>query len=156
MFSDGIKINFNKLNADEAVLVCVEISGGLLSIPIRLVNDSKNLVSNGNDFIALPFQVNRQSDVQGELPKASFIIPNIGRELVKWIDYSGGGKGATIKVMLIRRSNPDVIEETLLFSIASVSVTTELVTFNLIVQNNLVRKACRMIYDTKKCRGLFI
>lgn len=154
-FSNQAKINFNKLNMDEALLVCLEISHSFLADPIYLVNDSRNLVSDGKDHIAMPFSVKRQNDVQGELPRAALIIPNIGRELVKWIDSSGGGKGASIIVKLIRRSAPDVVEESLSFGISTVTVTTQNVTINLIVQNNLVKRACRLVYDKIKAAGLF-
>lgn len=155
-FSDEIKINFNKLNADEAVLVLIEISNSLISEPVRLVNDSKNLVSQGHDFVAMPFRATRQSDVQGELPKVNLTIPNVGRELVKWIDSSGGGRGSEIKVMLARRSRPDDHEETLYFSVQSVFINSQEVNFNLIVQNNLVKKSCKLVYDIKKAAGLFV
>ena len=68
-YSDGFKINVNKLNAEENLLVLVEINHSFISDTIRLVSDTKNVVSNGNDYIAMPFQIQRQDDVQGELPK---------------------------------------------------------------------------------------
>lgn len=154
-FSDGAKINFNKLNADEAILVCLEISHPFISQTVRLVRDNKNLISNGDEYIAMPFDVQRQSDVRGELPKITLTIANVGRELVKWVDSSGGGIGALIKVKLIRRSSPNLVEESINLGINSVSITTEFVTFNLIVQNNLVKRACRLVYDIRKAPGLF-
>lgn len=154
-FSEELKINFNKLNMDEALLVCLEITHPFLTETIFLVNDIKDLLSNSNNYIAMPFVVDRPSDVQGELPKATLTIQNIGRDLVRWIDSSGGAKGAEIKVKLIRRSKPDIVEESLDFGISTVTVNTQVVMFNLIVQNNLVKRACRLVYDIKKATGLF-
>lgn len=155
-FSDDARVNFNRLNADEALLACLEISHNLLSETIRLVNDNKNLVSNGSEYVAFPFSVVPQDDIQGELPKVSLSVPNIGRELVRWIDSSGGAKGATIKVVLIRRSAPDLIEESLDFGINTVTINSQNVVFSLIVQNNLTKRSCRLVYNTKKAPGLFI
>lgn len=154
-FSSGFKINVNKLNANEAVLVLLEITHPFLATPVRLVNDNKNLVSNGNDFIATSFTIKRQNDVQGELPSVALVIPNIGRSLVKWIDSTGGGKGASMKVMLARRSVPDVYEESLVLSIQRVTITTDAVSFSLIVQNDLVKKSVRFIYDLNRAPGIF-
>ena len=154
-YSDGLKVNVNKLNADEALLVLLEITHPFLSTPLRLVSDNKNLVSNGFDFIAMNFKIHRQSDVQGELPKVSLTIPNVGRSLVRWIDSSEGGKNANINVMLARRSTPDTIEESLNFGVDRVNITTDLITFSLVVQNNLIKRSVRFVYDIKRAPGLF-
>lgn len=154
MYSEGFKINVNKLSAEEALLVLVRIEHPFVSEPICLVNDSADFTLDGERFIAMPFRVRRQDDIEGELPRASLVFPNAGRSLVKWIDMSGGGRGASLEVMLARRSNP-LPEEKLFFEIGSVSVTTETISFNLIVQNNLTKRAIRWVYDMTHSRGLF-
>lgn len=154
-FSDELKINVNKLNADEALLPLLEITHPFIANPIRLVNDNKDLLSNGNNFTAMPFMIKRQDDIQGELPKCILTIPNIGRSLIRWIDSSNGGSDALIRVMIARRSSPDVIEETLDLGIDSVSVTTETINFTLVVQNNLIKRAVKLIYDPQRNPGLF-
>ena len=154
-YSTDFKINVNKLNSDEALLILMEITHPFLSSTLRLVNDNKNFIFNSNEYVAMPFQVIRQSDVQGELPKVTLNVPNVGRSLVKWIDSSGGGSGAEISIILARRSAPTTIEEKITFGIESVSISTELVSFNLVIQNNLVKRSMRYIYDTKRAPGLF-
>lgn len=154
-FSNAFKINVNKLNATEALLVLLEIRHPFLSQPIYLVNDNINILSNGHAYISMGFKIKRQSDVQGELPKVSLTIPNVGRSLVKWIDSSGGATNAEMTVILVRRSDPNIIEESLDLGIESVSVTTENVVFSLIVQNNLTKKSMNFTYDQKHSQGLF-
>jgi hypothetical protein len=154
MYSERFKINVNKLNADEALLSLLEIEHPLVDDPIRLVNDSHDLVFQGNTYIAMPFNIQKHDDIQGELPRASLTISNIGRSMIKWIDASGGGKGAKIRVSLVRRTSTDA-EESLVFDIGTVNVTTQNVTFNLIIQNNLAKRAVRWIYDMNHARGLF-
>lgn len=154
-FSNGFKINVNKLNADEATLVLLEINHSSLSEPIRFVHDSIDLVSNGNNYIAMPFKIVRQSDVQGELPKVQLIVNNVGRTLVKWVDSTGGGRGASVKIMLARRSTPNTIEETLNLEIDRVVTTIQTIAIDLIIQNNLNKRSVKMIYDSKTASGLF-
>lgn len=154
MYSDEFKINVNKLNADEALLVILEIEHPLVDDPIRLVNDSQDLLFKGNTYIAMPFILKKQDDIQGELPRATITIANVGRTMIKWIDASGGGRGAKIKVSLVRRTSTDE-EESISFDVGSVSVTTERVVFNLIIQNNLAKRAIRWVYDMVHSRGLF-
>ena len=123
-FSDEFKINVNKLNADEAVLLCVEIRHSFIQDVIRIVNDSEKLISNGNTYLPMGFDIKRHDDIENELPKCTITFSNIGRLLTKWIDESGGGKKATFNVMLIRRSSPDIIEENITFNIKKCTVTT--------------------------------
>lgn len=154
-FSNDFKINVNKLNADEVMLVILEINHSFLSEPVRVVNDNRDVVSNGENYIAMPFMFKRQDDVQGELPKVILTMNNVGRSLVKWIDASGGAKGATVSAMIIRRSSPNVVEERIDLTIESVSITTETVRFNLITQNDLTKRAMRYVYDMRRAPGLF-
>lgn len=153
-YSQGFKINVNKLNSDENLLVLVSIMHPYISDDIRLVNDNKDFILDGNLYLAMPFSLERQSDVQGELPRVRFSIPNVGKALVKWIDSSGGGRDAKITVILSRRSS-GVIEEQIEFGISAVSITSELVTFTLEIQNNLIKRSIRWIYDTVHAPGLF-
>lgn len=153
-YSDGFKVNVNKLNADESLLILLSISHPFIAEPIRLVNDSKDFVFQGNSYIQMPLSFKRQNDIQGELPRVSIEIPNVGRSLVKWVDSSGGGKNAIVSVILARRS-ADVIEEKIDFSVSSVSVKTETISFMLDIQNNLIKRAIRWVYDRDHARGLF-
>lgn len=153
-YSPDFKINVNKLNAEEALLPLLTISHPFLSEPVRLVNDTKDFVLNGETYLAMPYTISRQSDVQGELPKVSLRISNVGKAIMKWIDSSGGGRDAEIKISLARRSS-QLVEEEISFGIQSVNVTTEVVSFNLIIQDNLSKRAVRWDYNKKWARGLF-
>lgn len=154
-FSQGFKINVNKLNADESAIVLVEINHPLVSETIRIVRDTKDVLSNGNNYFAMAFDFKRQDDVQGEVPKVTLQIQNVGRSLVKWIDQSGGGKDAEIKALLIRRSNPDLVEESVKLQVERISINQTIINLNLVVQNNLIRRGIRYIYNFQKFPGLF-
>lgn len=154
-FSDNLKINVNKLSANETPIVLLEITHPMISETIRLVHDNCDVVSNGETYVAMGFQIKRQSDVQGELPKVTLTVQNVGRSLVKWVDISGGGKGAEIVAKIIRRSEPDVIEEAIPMQIERVNVTTMLITFHLVVYNNLVRRGIKLIFNKELAPGLF-
>lgn len=154
-FSDNLKINVNKLNANESPLVLIEINHPLIPDTIRLVHDNCNVVSNGNTYVAMGFTIKRQADVQGELPKVTLTMQNVGRSLVKWIDMSGGGKDAEITAKIIRRSDPDTIEESIPMGVERITVTTLIITFHLVVYNNLVRRGIKLVYNNLTAPGLF-
>lgn len=153
-YSAGFKVNVNRLNAEEAILVLLEISHPFLSQTIRLVRDSKDFIFNGETYLAMPFLIKRQSDIQNELPKVNVQIPNVGRSLVKWIDSSGGGSGSKISVILARRSS-NVEEEKISFEIDTVSVSSDIVNISLIVQNNFTKRSMRYVYSKERAPGLF-
>lgn len=154
-FSSGLKINVNKLNADEQLLVLLEISHPFLTTPIRIVNDDKDFLFLSNNYLPMGFDISRQSDVKGELPKITLTVPNVGRGMVRWIDGSGGGKDAKMTVYLVRRSTPATIEEKLELGIESTNISIKTITFNLVIQNNLIKRSMRYIYDNKRAKGLF-
>jgi hypothetical protein len=154
-FSNNFKINVNRLNAQESVIVLLEIDHPLIPETIRLVRDNCDVVSNGETYNAMAFDFKRQDDVQGEVPKVTLQVQNIGRSLVKWIDQSGGGKDAEITALLIRRSSPNLIEERIKLQIERISITNTVINFSLVVQNNLVRRGIKYIYSVNRAPGLF-
>lgn len=154
-FSDNLKINVNKLNADETPIILIEITHPMISETIRIVQDNKSVVSNGFTYNAMAFKIDRQSDVQGELPKVTLTVQNVGRSLVKWIDMSSGGKNAEVTAKIIRRSDPNIVEESIVLGIERTTVTTMSIVFSLVVYNNLVRRGIKYIYNNKTAPGLF-
>lgn len=94
----------------EEPVYLLEIAHPQLSSPVRAVNDTQDLISGGNTFAACGFRVNLPDDFAQQLPRARLSIDNIGRELVQWLEASGGGKGATVRVMQVMRDTPNVIE----------------------------------------------
>lgn len=154
-FSQGFKINVNRLNAEESALVLLEIDHPLISDTIRLVRDNKDLISNGENYHAMSFDFKRQDDVQGEVPKVTLQIQNVGRSLVKWIDQSGGGKDAEISALLVRRSTPNLVEERIKLQIERITVSSLTISLNLVVQNNLIRRGIKYLYNIQRAPGLF-
>lgn len=153
-YSNEFKINVNKLNQDEALMILLEVRHPHLSDPIFLVRDSKDFLFNGNNYLAMNFSLRRQADIQGELPKVTIDIPNVGRSLVRWIDQSNGGANAVITVILARRSS-SIIEEKIDFGINTVTINSETVSLSLIIQNNLVKKSMRWNYSIDRSPGIF-
>ena len=94
----------------EEPLYLMEIVHEDLAVPIRVVNDTQDLVHLGNTYTAYPFEISLPEDMSGQLPRAQLRIDNTGRELTQWIDSSLGGRGAQVTVKQVVRDTPDVIE----------------------------------------------
>jgi Domain of unknown function (DUF1833) len=91
-------------------LELLTITGGGIVTPVRLVNDTRNASSNGNLFLALPFQVVKPRDASKETPRASLRIDNVGREIGQELEALEPGAELTATLQFAYRATPDTIE----------------------------------------------
>lgn len=97
-------------SADELPLFLLEISHADLGQPVRVVGDTQDLISNGNPYVGFGFRISLPDEQQGQQPRAELAIDNVGRELMQWIETSGGGKGSRVRIMQVLRSTPNTVE----------------------------------------------
>lgn len=109
-YSNAWKETTNSTGAAEAPLLMLEIEHVDLAEPIRVVNDAQDLVHNGDTFVALAFGATLPDDLEQGEPRAVLTVDNVGRELTEWLELSGGGRGATVRMIQVLRSAPDVVE----------------------------------------------
>lgn len=147
--------NLLATSADEPFLVLLEITHPELDVPVRVVNDTVNLTTRGNEYIACPFQITLPDDVAEQVPKATLSVDNIGRELTQWLEYSRGGKGAKCRIIQCLRSDPDVFEYDMTLDMTSMSIDNQQVTSDLGFQNTLMLPAVAVRYDPKSTPGAF-
>lgn len=139
----------------EAPLLCLEITHGALSAPIRVVSDNQDLLSNGNTYTALAFRAMLPDDLEGQLPRAQLVVDNVGRELVQWLEASNGGEGARVKMMQIRRADPDVVEWEIDLDLTNVKMTAREVSGQLGFEDLLSRPAVAKMYNSTTAPGLY-
>lgn len=155
MASANFKKKINAVNGDTRPLVLLEITHPDLTQPIRVVNDYENVTSNGNEFIAMAYRITLPDQTEGGIPKARLEIDNIGKDLVGWLEISGGGQGAKVKIMLILRNDPNTIEYSATLDLTNVSITQNVVSGELSYQNILQKSGMRKIYRPDTHPGLF-
>lgn len=95
----------------EVPLVLLTISHPSISPPIRLVNNTENITSNGNEFIAFPFTPVWADSREDAPPRARLTIDNVSREIAQAIRSITSPP--TVTMQLILASAPDVIEQPL-------------------------------------------
>lgn len=123
--------------AEESVdihVVLATISHPDLTVPIRVANFDQNITSNGNLFIALPFDVVFANSQDGSPPTASIKIDNVSRTISEQI------KGLTdqpkIRIEVVRFADPDTIQHnTPLMRLTTVPITRTTVTGDLSLDN---------------------
>lgn len=93
---------------DEAFLILITIDHDDLASPIRVTSDGVNTTSNGNTFIAFPFEIHMPDDTDKGVPSASISIDSVDRSVVEAIRTIDSPASVTIQYVLA--SDPDTIE----------------------------------------------
>ncbi len=131
MPSDTLRDRVLRTAAPELPLTLLEITHSQLVTPARVVNDTLGITCNGNWYEGVRFRAAWPGAKENEAPGAQIAIDNISRDLIRWIDRSGGAKGARVKFLRVLRSNPDLVETQLILRAQSISVNVTEVTMTL-------------------------
>lgn len=154
-YTSQFKSTIAAVSSEEAPLILAEISHSALPTPVRVINDTQDLTSNGNLFIACPFRFSLPDDFEGQIPKARIAVDNIGRDLMYWIETSGGGAGSTIRIMQAMRSRPDLIEWEQTFNLFNVVANMQEISADLGFENLFSTSAIKRQYRPDNSPGLF-
>lgn len=133
----------------------LEISHPQLAVPIRVTNDTADIVSNGNTFLSCAFRVMFPDDVAMMMPRVPIAIDNIGRELTQWLEASDGGRGATVRIMQVMRDTPNVIEQEYTLNLLNTKQTMLEVSGQLGYDNFLDVPALAALYTPETAPGIF-
>jgi hypothetical protein len=87
-------------NTTEVWLMLLTIYHHSLSIPIYLVNNNENIVSRGNTYIGLPFEVDLPNEDQDAPGAASLTVDNVDRVIVDAIRAMDVPPTITLEVIL--------------------------------------------------------
>ena len=155
IYSSEFKSTLAQVSAPESALVLLEINHAELATPVRVVNDTQDLVSNGQTYIAIPFRCTLPDDFENQLPKARLSVDNVGKDLMYWIETSGGGNGSTVTMKQVMRSRPDTIEWSITMNLYNVSCTMTEVSGELGYENLFSKKAIAVQYRPNTAPGLF-
>lgn len=89
-------------------LVLLTIDHVDLTEPIRVVNNTVDITSNGLEFIGFPFEIDLPSSPEDAPPSSRLRINNVGREIGQAIRSIQTPADITIQV--VRQEDPDTIE----------------------------------------------
>lgn len=106
-------------STDKVFLHLLTIDHPDLSAPVRLVNNTEDITSNGDVYTAFPFQAVIPPEVEGELPRVQLVIDNVSQLLIADI-RSIQSPPPTITLDLIVADSPDTIEATFDFTLKAV------------------------------------
>jgi hypothetical protein len=154
-YSAQYKSTLAKVSMEESPLILLEIDHPDLPSPVRVVNDTQNITSNGNEYIAFPFNCILPDDYENRLPRAILSISNVGRDLMQWLETSDGGNGATAKFQQVMRSRPNQVEWEITMSLFNVTANNQEVSAELGFENLFAKPAVSISYRPENSKGLF-
>lgn len=119
---------------DDVFLVLLTIDHTDINPPIRVVNNNEDITSNGNVFVAYPFDIQLPDSMEDSPPRARLVIDNISREIAQAIRNIS--TPATVLIEIIRAADPDTIEMTFAtFNLKNVKWDVFKVSGDLVMEN---------------------
>jgi hypothetical protein len=95
-------------DTDDVWLVLLTIDHPDIDPPVRVVNNTEDITSRGDEFIGFPFDITLPDSREGAPPLARLAIDNASREIAQAIRLISSPP--TILIEIIRASEPDVVE----------------------------------------------
>jgi hypothetical protein len=141
-------------NTKEVFLFLLTFSGGVITTPIRLVNNIDKIISRGQEYIAFPLEITLPADDGESLAAIEIVCQNASLELIDIIRSSGTFIG--VKLEFILASTPDVVEfEILNMRVASVEYDKDTIKMTVTVDDLLNTAFPNERYLPSSFSGLF-
>ncbi len=153
--STTLRDRIMRTSAPESPLDLLVITHPQLVTPVRVVNDTQNLVSGGNTYTALPFRLVWPDDQESTAPRCRLAVDNVGAELMTWLEASGGGHGAQVTLMQVLPSTPNVVEISVQLDVLSITATVTEVQIELGFDNVFFKPLTRIQYRPDTHPGVF-
>jgi hypothetical protein len=154
-YTSAFKKTINSVSAAEFPLVLLQIDRDDLAQPIRIINDSTDLVHSGNNYIGLPFDITLPDDPESGIPQAQLSIMNVGRELTVWIENADWSKETTCTLTQVMRSAPNVAEWSITLTMSDIQMSSKYITAKLGFEDLFGLPAVTLKYSPVVAPGLY-
>lgn len=135
-------------------IALVEINHASLGAPIRVANDTKDCVSNGNTYTAYPFLITLPADKDGAPPTAKLTIDNVAQTMTALIRNQT--VPPTVKISIVRMSAPNNVDVTLpTFTLRNVDIDITSISGDLLLDNVTAEPFPQMSFIPSFFPGLF-
>lgn len=143
----------NTDQTEEVWLLILKITHPALAEPIRVVNNTENITSNGELYLAAAFKMDLPDDTEG-VPSVDIEIDNVDRAITDAVRAISSPPSVVLSVILA--STPDVIEAGPFdMTLASVDYNALKVTGTLIYEDILNEPFPGESFNPAKYPGLF-
>lgn len=136
-------------------LIFLELSAPSFSETLRIVNDTRNWVSNGVEYIGVPFGFKLPDDVSGQTPRAVLTLDNIGRGIAQDLETLQPYDLVQAKIKISDRADPNAIERMYILPLSQVAVNTRTATASCGYDALMRQQAVRLRYNRFTAPGAF-
>lgn len=144
-----------RVNDGAGVLTLLSIEHPALSGPVRIVNDTRSVTSNGVVYAALPFAVSLPNDKSKEVPRARLQMDNVGREITAELERLPPGAALQATLRVVYRATPDTIDYEFTSPLSGIKVDQLTVTATMGPDDIMRRPATLLRFDPLTAPALF-
>jgi hypothetical protein len=155
MTSAAFTADRQRVNDPNGHLELLEITHASFSGPARIVNDTRDWVSNGITYTAFPFRFTFPQDKSKESPRSTLEIDNVGRDLVGELESLPPSAVVMATVSIVSRATPDTVEWSWTVPMTNVSVNASVISAQLGVDYLMRQQAVRLRHDPITSPGIF-
>ncbi len=104
-------------------LLFLSVTAPSLPAPLRIVNDTQDWVSQGVEYLGVPFSFKLPEDTRGQSPRAQLVLDNVGRGISEDLEALAPNDLLMARLMLSDRADPNVYERDYYLPVTSVSIS---------------------------------
>lgn len=133
----------------------LEITNPSFSGPMRICNDVQDFVSQGLDYVGLPFGFTLPEDVSGSAPRMKLAMDNVGRGISDELERLLPGTSTMARLIIAARDTPDVHEHVFWLPLTGVSVSGATAQATCSVDELMRQTACKQVATPFTLPGIF-
>lgn len=154
-FSSSGAGNANVISPHESMFTLVELQHTLLSEPVRLVNDNKFFLFNGEKYFPCAFSIPLPDEQGKKSPGTELQIDNVSHLLSAIIERTNGFSGGKLHMFLALRSQPTIKEQTRTLKAISLKINLQSVVVELGYADLLNKRVVNRFYRQENSPGIF-
>jgi len=136
-------------------LLFLSVTAPSLLAPLRIVNDTQDWVSQGVEYLGVPFSFKLPDDTRGQSPRAQLVLDNVGRGISEDLEALAPNELMMARFMLSDRADPNVYERDYYIPVTSILVAGATASAQCGVDHLMRQQAVRLRANPFTLPGIF-
>ena len=153
--TESFRTRNQRLHDDIGYVELLQVTNPSFSGTMRICNDVQDFVSQGIEYIALPFRFTLPDDVSGQAPRMQLQMDNVGRGFSDELERLQPGTTTMAKLIIVARDRPDEHVHTFWLPMTQISITGAAASATCSVDHLSRQAACKLIADPFTLPGIF-
>ncbi|WP_159913017.1 DUF1833 family protein [Pantoea sp. 18069] len=143
-----------RITNDVGHVELLEVTNPSFSGPMRICNDVQDFVSQGLDYIGLPFGFTLPEDQSGSAPRMKLVMDNVGRGISDELERLLPGTATMARLIIVARDTPDVHEHVFWLPMTGVTVNGATAQATCGVDALMRQSACKQVANQFTLPGI--